>query len=97
MNHIFDKTVMEFVASLEGIYKEAVSYKFLASLLSRQLQKAVYYRKPNEHLCNVVYDVGQFVFEAILEIDCRQSGNGHHVAQKFEQFIRNANIIENYE
>lgn len=90
-----EKLVAEFVASLNGRYKEHISDKCLTGLLMMKLSEDYSLDIPNvsrmermtEGESFAPYGAGCPVFELLLEDKCGVISNGHHVAQNFAKFM----------
>jgi hypothetical protein len=87
--------IREFVTHiLNQRYVKHCSDDFLVSLIKYSLLTATHHNKELTKLDaiiagdeNIAYEAVCYIFESILEHECKAGGNGHHVAQSFAKFF----------
>lgn len=82
--------IKEFVGGLNGVFNKHVSDEFLTSIMFRSLVlNHEFARRMNKdpYKSDTGYHSVCWIFEGVLERACGCYCNGHHVSQKFEEFI----------
>ena len=87
--------VEKWVTGLNGRFREHISDKCLVGVLLHQLDRG--------YICGkscaaailddsnfAAYESAVWLFEKVLEHECRAGGNGHHVAQSYNQAFLDA-------
>ena len=89
---VISPVVKKFVAELEKRYKKHCSDEMLEALLifgfGQPYDQKSEKTRAEELLAGnlrAAYDASVWLFESVLEDSCQAGGNGHHVAQKFEE------------
>lgn len=72
--------VREFVAQLNGRYKSDISDKMLEVLLVHEI-KRMYVANSKMGLEYIAYNVGNYIFEIMLDDGCKAGNEGHIVAK----------------
>lgn len=80
------KPITDYVASLEGRFKDHVSDAFIAAFLIDKFVN-VYHQNYQNNIENIAYKAAIPLFEHLLEHGCKITMNGHHVAQAFARWI----------
>ena len=91
-NYISDR-VDEFIKEINGMYREHISDRLLATMLKYSIYKA--HKADNRPFnTNIVYGATVFLFETQLERGCGIHKNGHHTSQLLCKFFDNTKLKE---
>ena len=90
--------VEKWVTGLNGRFREHISDKCLVGVLLHQLDRSYFYKNATPSCAAAIldgsnsaaYESAVWLFEKVLEHECRAGGNGHHVAQSYDQAFLDA-------
>ena len=80
--------IEQFVKDLNGRFRHHISDELMIAYLCDQFEKEKHESGEGALEQNIAYRSCIYLFETLLEYGCKESMNGHHVAQKFCEYFK---------